>query len=72
MKKNKEINVFLLTKNINQQLLLDLKKVNDQYGNFNIKEVLSWNPNGIIKLLPSKAKPQENSIEAVKNLKSFE
>ncbi len=38
MKKNKEINVFLLTKNINQQLLLDLKKVNDQYGNFNIKD----------------------------------
>jgi len=36
-KKQKNISVLLLTKNINKQLQLDVKKVNAQYGNFELK-----------------------------------
>jgi len=36
-KKEKGINVLLLTKNPDKQLLLDVKKANEQYGNFVIK-----------------------------------
>lgn len=35
-KKNKSIEVKLLTKNKSKQLVLDVKKVNEQYGNFEI------------------------------------
>ncbi len=37
-KKNQEVKVLLLSKTINKQLALDVKKVNEQYGNFEIKE----------------------------------
>ncbi|MCK9638454.1 MAG: virulence RhuM family protein [Prolixibacteraceae bacterium] len=36
-KKNREVKVVLLTKNINKQLALDIKKANEQYGKFEIK-----------------------------------
>lgn len=36
-KKNKDIKVKLLTKNISKQLKLDVKKANDQYGGFDIQ-----------------------------------
>ncbi|MCO5229918.1 MAG: ORF6N domain-containing protein [Chitinophagales bacterium] len=36
-KKNKGVNVLLLTKSISKALELDLKKANEQYGNFEIK-----------------------------------
>jgi hypothetical protein len=36
-KKEKEVNVLLLTKSINKQLTLDIKKANEQYGNFELK-----------------------------------
>ena len=36
-KKEKGVNVLLLTKNPDKQFLLDVKKANDQYGNFVIK-----------------------------------
>jgi len=37
-KKHKSVKVLLLTKNINKQILLDIKKANEQYGNFEIKK----------------------------------
>ncbi len=37
-KKNKQVTTQLLTKNITQQLILDVKKANEQYGNFEIQE----------------------------------
>lgn len=37
-KKNKQVNVLLLTKIINKQLALDVKKAKEQFGNFEIKE----------------------------------
>jgi len=37
-KKNKRVKVLLLTKTINKQLVLDVKKAKEQYGNFEIKE----------------------------------
>ena len=37
-KKNKQVKVLLLSKTINKQLSLDVKKANEQYGNFEIKE----------------------------------
>jgi hypothetical protein len=36
-KKNKEVQVFLLTKTINKVLVLDVKRANAQYGNFVLK-----------------------------------
>jgi ORF6N domain len=36
-KKNKDVKVQLLTKNSSKQLLLDVKKANEQYGNFEIQ-----------------------------------
>lgn len=36
-KKEKNVKVVLLTKSISKQLQLDVKKANDQYGNFEIK-----------------------------------
>ena len=36
-KKNKGVQVHLLTKNINKQLALDILKANEQYGNFEVK-----------------------------------
>ncbi|CAM4056301.1 RhuM-like protein [Flavobacterium branchiophilum] len=36
-KKNKNVFVTLLTKNSSKQLVLDVKKANDQYGNFELK-----------------------------------
>jgi len=36
-KKKKGVKVLLLTKNTNKQLELDLKKANEQYGNFTLK-----------------------------------
>ncbi|WP_223302303.1 hypothetical protein [Flavobacterium branchiophilum] len=36
-KKNKNVFVTLLTKNSSKQLELDIKKANDQYGNFELK-----------------------------------
>jgi len=36
-KKNKNVSVLLLTKNISKQLALDLKKVNEQYENFEVR-----------------------------------
>ncbi len=37
-KKNKGVKVTLFTKKVTQQLVLDLKKANEQYGNFEVKE----------------------------------
>lgn len=37
-KKNKNVNVIILTKNISKQLELDIKKANEQYGNFEIRK----------------------------------
>ena len=37
-KKNKEVKVTLFTKKVSQQLQLDLKKANEQYGNFEVNE----------------------------------
>lgn len=37
-KKNAEVKVLLISKNINKQLALDVKKANEQHGNFEIKE----------------------------------
>ena len=37
-KKNKAVKVTLFTKKVTQQLVLDLKKANEQYGNFEVKE----------------------------------
>ena len=37
-KKQKEVKVTLFTKKVTQQLGLDLKKANEQYGNFEVKE----------------------------------
>jgi hypothetical protein len=37
-KKNKQVKALLLTKNLSKQLILDVKKANEQYGNFEIKE----------------------------------
>lgn len=36
-KKSKTVKVILLTKNISKQVTLDVKKANEQYGNFEIK-----------------------------------
>lgn len=36
-KKEKEVNVLLLTKNLSKQLILDIKKANEQYHNFDVK-----------------------------------
>lgn len=36
-KKNKDVKVLLYTKNIKKQLQLDIKKANEQYGNFEMK-----------------------------------
>jgi hypothetical protein len=36
-KKKKEVNVLVLTKNINKQLALDIQKANEQYGGFAAK-----------------------------------
>lgn len=36
-KKDKDVKVLLLTKNISKQLQLDIQKVNDQYGLFEVK-----------------------------------
>ena len=35
-KKGKDVEVFLFTKNVNKQLLLDIQKVNEQYGVFRL------------------------------------
>lgn len=37
-KKNNQVKVLLLSKTINKQLSLDVKKANEQYGDFEIKE----------------------------------
>jgi hypothetical protein len=37
-KKNNQVNVLLLSKTINKQLALDVKKANEQYGDFEIRE----------------------------------
>jgi len=37
-KKNKLVKVLLLSKTINKQLALDVKKANEQYGDFEIQE----------------------------------
>jgi len=37
-KKNNQVKVFLLSKTISKQLALDVKKANEQYGDFEIKE----------------------------------
>ena len=37
-KKQKEVKVTLFTKKVTQQIGLDLKKANEQYGNFEVKE----------------------------------
>ena len=37
-KKNKKVKVTLFTKKVSQQLHLDLKKANEQYGNFEVNE----------------------------------
>jgi Virulence protein RhuM family len=37
-KKNKQVKVLLLSKTINKQLALDVKKANEQYGDFEIQE----------------------------------
>ena len=36
-KKQKEVNVWLLTKNTSKQLTLDIQKADEQYGNFTLK-----------------------------------
>ena len=36
-KKEKHVNVVLYTNNLSKQLILDIKKVNEQYGGFEIK-----------------------------------
>jgi len=36
-KKSLEVKVHLLTKNVNKQLILDIQKANEQYGNFEAK-----------------------------------
>lgn len=36
-KKNKEVSVLLLTKNLSNQLILDVQKANEQYKNFEVK-----------------------------------
>lgn len=36
-KKEKEVNVLLLTKNLSKQLILDIQKANEQYHNFDVK-----------------------------------
>lgn len=36
-KKNREVKVVILTKNSNKQVALDVKKANEQYGNFELK-----------------------------------
>jgi 3-keto-L-gulonate-6-phosphate decarboxylase len=36
-KKKKEVNVLLLTKNLSKQLILDVKKANEQFNNFEVK-----------------------------------
>lgn len=36
-KKNKNVKVYLFTKNLSKQLALDIKKANEQYGNFEVK-----------------------------------
>ena len=36
-KKEKSVEVMLLTKNISKQLALDVAKINEQYGNFKIE-----------------------------------
>jgi phage regulator Rha-like protein len=36
-KKNKDVKVVILTKTINQQMTLDIKKANEQYGSFEVK-----------------------------------
>jgi hypothetical protein len=36
-KRNKNVKVIIYTKTISTQLSLDLKKVNEQYGNFEVK-----------------------------------
>jgi hypothetical protein len=36
-KKNKGVKVLLLTKSMNKQLILDVQKANEQYGNFTLK-----------------------------------
>jgi len=36
-KKKKSVKVYLLTKNVNKQLTLDIQKANVQYGNFEVK-----------------------------------
>lgn len=38
-KKNDNVKVLLLSKSISKQLALDVKKANEQYGNFEIKEL---------------------------------
>jgi hypothetical protein len=38
-KKSENVKIILFTKSISKQLALDIKKVNDQYGNFEIKEL---------------------------------
>lgn len=40
-KKNKSVKVYLLTKNNNKQLALDIQKANEQYGNFEVKTFTS-------------------------------
>ena len=39
-KKKKNVKVLLLTKNINEQLNLDIQKANEQYGNFEAKQFI--------------------------------
>lgn len=39
-KKNNQVKVLLLSKTINKQLALDVKKANEQYGDFEIKEFI--------------------------------
>jgi 3-keto-L-gulonate-6-phosphate decarboxylase len=38
-KKAKNVKVILLTKHVSKQLMLDLKKANEQYGNYEAKEL---------------------------------
>ena len=40
-KKTKDVSVLLLTKNPDSKLLLDLKKANEQYGGFTLKQFAS-------------------------------
>jgi hypothetical protein len=37
-KKKKEVKVFILTKNISKQLILEVTKISEQYGNFELKQ----------------------------------